>query len=72
MPIYEQKVGPLNWGNFRNITLRKRPLKELVRIIDQRIRMLININEMQFEFNKDKSSIDACSVCGSVVARKMP
>ena len=62
VPIYKQKGDPLDCGNFRGIKLLEHLLKVLERILDQRLRELVEINDMQFGFSKGKGTSDAVFV----------
>ena len=59
VPIYNQKGDPLDCGNYRGIKLLEHMLKVMERVLDQRLRELIEIDNMQFGFRKGRGTTDA-------------
>ncbi|XP_034047688.1 collagen alpha-2(V) chain [Thalassophryne amazonica] len=55
----ERKGDPLDCENYRGIKLLEQVMKILEKIIDRRLRMLINIDDMQFGFSPGKGTTDA-------------
>ena len=59
VPIYKQKGDPLDCGNYQGIKLLEHMLKVMERVLDQRLRELIEIDNMQFGFRKGRGTTDA-------------
>ena len=59
VPIYKQKGDPLDCGNYRGIKLLEHMLRVMERVLDQRLRELIEIDNMQFGFRKGRGTTDA-------------
>lgn len=59
VPIFKQKGDPLACGNFRGIKLLEHPMKIFERILDQKLRKIVTINDMQFGFRQGRGTIDA-------------
>ena len=59
VPIYKQKVDPLECGNFRGITLLEHGMKMFEKIVERRRRKQITVNNMQFGFSPRKGTTDA-------------
>jgi len=57
--IYKNKGDPLECGNFRGIKLLEHAMKVLEKIIEKRLRMLIDIDKMQFGFSPGRGTADA-------------
>ena len=62
VPIYKQKGDPLECGNYRGIKLLEHLLKILERVLDQRLRTLVEVDEMQYGFRKGRGTTDAIFV----------
>ena len=62
VPIYKQKGDPLECGNYRGIKLLEHLLKILERVLDQRLRAMVEVDEMQYGFQKGRGTIDAIFV----------
>ena len=45
-------------GNYKGLKLLEHPLKVSERVIEQHIRIVVNINEMQFRFVPEKGSME--------------
>ena len=56
-PIYKQKEDPLECNNFRGITLLSHTLKLWERVVESRLRKMVNISERQYGFQPGKSTI---------------
>ena len=56
-PIYKQKGDPLECNNFRCIKLLSHTLKLLERVVESRLRKMVNISERQYGFQPGKSTI---------------
>ena len=59
VPIYKQKVDPLECGNFRGIKLLEHGMKMFEKIVERRRRKQITVNNMQFGFSPRKGTTDA-------------
>ena len=57
IPIYKQKGDPLECNNFRGITLLSHTLKLWERVVESRLRKMVNISERQHGFLPEKSTI---------------
>lgn len=57
--IYKQKGDPLECGNFRGIKLLEHGMKVMEKILERRLRTLIDIDNMQFGFSPGKGTTDA-------------
>ena len=62
VPIYKQKGDPLECGKYRGIKLLEHLLKIMERVLDQRLRKLIEIDEMQYGFQRGRGTTDAIFV----------
>jgi len=62
VPIYKQKGDPLECGNYRGIKLLEHLLKIMERVLDQRLRAVVDIDEMQYGFRKGRGTTDAIFV----------
>ena len=56
-PIYKQKRDPLECINLRGITLLSHTLKLWERVVESRLRKMVNISEKQYGFQPGKSTI---------------
>ena len=56
-PLYKQKGDPLECNNFRGITLLSHTLKLWKRVVESRLRKMVNISEIQYRFQPGKSTI---------------
>ena len=59
VPIYKQKGDPLECGNFRGIKLLEHIMKVFERVLDQKLRKIIKIDNMQFGFRQGRGTTDA-------------
>lgn len=55
-PLYKQKGDPLNCNNYRGIKLLSHSLKLWERVIESRLREIVEISERQYGFQKGKST----------------
>ena len=60
--IYKDKGDPIQCKNFREIKLLEHGLKVLEKVLDNRLRKLIKIGDIQFGFSKSKGAMDAVFV----------
>ena len=56
-PIYKQKGDPLECNNFRGITVLSHILKLWERVVESRLRKMVNIGERLYGFQPGKSTI---------------
>ena len=59
VPIYKQKGDILECNNYRGIKLMEHGIKIYERVLDKRLREVIQIDEMQFGFMPGRSTVDA-------------
>ena len=59
VPVYKQKGDPTDCGNYRGIKLTEQLMKTTERILDQRLRNIIEINNMQFGFMPGRGTTEA-------------
>ena len=64
--MYKQKGDVLDCGNYRGIKLLEHVFKILERVVEGRLRDLIDIHEQQFGFMKGKSTVDAIFIVRQV------
>ena len=60
--VYKGKGDPLHCGSYRGIRLLEHPLKVLEKILEKRLRDVVNISDMQCGFMPGRSTIDAMFV----------
>ena len=58
VPLYKGKGDPLECSSFRSIKLLEHGMKVAERVLERRIRALVDIDQMQFGFITGKSTID--------------
>ena len=56
-PIYKQKGDPLECNTFRGIKLLSHTLKLWERVVESRLRKMVNISERQYGFQSGTSTI---------------
>ena len=56
-PIYKQKGYPLKCNNFRGIKLLSHTLKLWERVVESRLRIMVDTSERQYGFQAGKSTI---------------
>ena len=59
VPIFKAKGDAMSCGAYRGVKLLKHAMKIVERVLDKRIRCLLNINKMQFGFMYGRGTIDA-------------
>ena len=69
-PLYIQKGDPLNCSNYRGVKLLSHCLKLWERVIEARIRTMVNINGRQYGFQKGKSTTQPMH-CLRILQEKM-
>ena len=48
IPIYKGKGDPMEYGSYRAIKLLEHGMKVLERVLERRLRMKVNIDDIQF------------------------
>ena len=58
VPIFKGKGDVMSCGSYRGVKLLEHAMKIVERVLERRIRMLANLNEMQFGFMPGKQTVD--------------
>ena len=58
VPIFKGKGDVISCGSYRGVKLLEHAMKIVERVLERRIRRLINLNEMQFGFMPAKRTVD--------------
>ena len=66
MTVYKGKVDPLVCGSYRVIKLLEQPMKVLERVLENKIRCQVSIDNMQFGFMPGKETTDAIVIMRQV------
>ena len=59
VPIYKGKGDPLECGSYRAIKLLEHGMKILEKVLEARIRQIVELDEMQFGFTPGRGTTDA-------------
>ena len=59
LPLFKGKGDVLSCGSYRGIKLLEHAMKIVERVLERRIRNLVNLDEMQFGFMPGKGTTDA-------------
>ena len=59
VPIYKGKGDPLECGSYRAIKLLEHVMKILEKVLERRIRQIVELDEMQFGFTPGRGTTDA-------------
>ena len=59
VPIFKGKGDVMNCESYRGVKLLEHAMKIVERVLERRIRTLVNLNEMQFGFMPGKGTVDA-------------
>ena len=59
VPIFKGKGDVMSCGSYRGVKLLEYAMKIVERVLEKQIRMLVNLNEMQFGFMPGKGTVDA-------------
>ena len=59
VPIYKGKRDPLECGSYRAIKLLEHGMKILEKVLEARIRQIVELDEMQFGFTSGRGTTDA-------------
>ena len=62
VPIFKGKDVAMSCGSYRGVKLLEHAMKIVERVLERRIRTLINLNEIQFEFIPGKETVEAIFV----------
>ena len=65
--IFKAKGDVMSCGSYRKVKLPEHTMKIVERVLERRIRTLVNLNKMQFGFMPGKITVDAI-----FIGRKMP
>ena len=58
-PIFKGKGDVMNCGSYREVKLLEHDMKVIERVLERRIRVLVDFNEAQFSFMSGKGAKDA-------------
>ena len=59
VPIVKGKGDVMSCGSYRGVKLLEHAMKIVEKVLERRIRTLVNLNEMQFGFMPGKGTVDA-------------
>ena len=59
VPIFKRGSNVMSCGSYRQVKLLQHAMKIVERVLERRIRTLVNLNEMQFGFMPVKGIVDA-------------
>ena len=59
VPIFKGKGDLMSCGSYREVKLLEHAVKLVERVLERRIRTLLNFNEMQFGFMPGKETVNA-------------
>ena len=59
LPIFKGKGGVMNCGSYRGVKLLEHGMKVIERLLERRIRALVDFNQAQFGFMSRKGTMDA-------------
>ena len=60
VPIFKGKGDAMSCGAYRVVKLLKHAMKIVERVLEDRIRRIVDVEEMQFEFMPEKGTIMQC------------
>lgn len=66
IPVYKGKGDPMDCGSYRAIKLLEHSMKVVERVLEQRIRKMVKVNEMQCGFMPRKGTTDAIFIVRQV------
>ena len=64
VPIFKEKGDVRNCNTYRGVKLLERTMKIVERVLEKRIRELVNIDSMQFDSMLGRGTTDALFVVG--------
>ena len=59
VPIFKGKGDVMSCGSYRGVKMLEHAMKIVERVLERRIRTLVNFNKMQLEFMSGKRTVDA-------------
>ena len=59
LSIFKGKSDVMSCGSYREVKLLEHAMKIVERVLERRIRTLVNLNKIQFEFMPGKGTVDA-------------
>ena len=59
VPIFKGKGDVMSCGSYRGVKMLEHAMKIVERVLERRIRTLVNFNKMQLEFMPGKRTVDA-------------
>ena len=59
VPIFKGKSDMMSCGSYRGVKLLEHAMKIIERVLERQIRILVNLNKMQFGFMPGKGTVDA-------------
>ena len=59
VPIFKGKCDVMSCGSYRGVKLLEHAVKIVERVLERRIRTLVNLNEIHFGFMPGKGTVDA-------------
>ena len=59
VPIYKQKGSVMDCASYRGVKLLEHGMKVVERLLEKRLRRLVEVDKMQFGFMPGKSTVDA-------------
>ena len=59
VPIFKAKGDVMSCGSYRGVELLKHAMKIVERVLERRIRTLVNLNKIQLGFMPGKGTVDA-------------
>ena len=70
VPIFKGKGDVMNCGSYRGVKLLEQGMKIIERVLERRIRAIVDFDEAQFGFMPGKGTIDALFLLSTKVARR--
>ena len=71
IPVYKGKGDPLDCGSYRPIKLLEHSMKVMERVIERRLREIVQVDEMQRGFMPGRSTVDAVFAIRSLVEKHL-
>ena len=59
VPIYKGKEDVMDFGAYRGVKLQKHGMKIVEKVLEMRIRSLVEVDEVQFGFMPGRGTTDA-------------
>ena len=64
VPIFKAKSDVMSCGSYRRVKLLEHAMKIVERVLERRIRTLVNLNKIQLGFMPGKGTVDAIFILG--------